>query len=202
MLLKELLKSIRNELLRNGFGNKKWKQSFLAYGENVEIEYPCMIAGRDGISIGANTTILNGARIQNFSNKSLGKGTIEIGSGCYICYNFTALNIGKIVIGNHVLLASNVMITSENHGIDPESDIPYMDQPLINKNVYVGDGTWIGQNVCILPGVKIGKKCIVGAGSVVTKSIPDYSVAVGNPAKVIKKYNFEKHNWERVLLQD
>ncbi|WP_405373425.1 DapH/DapD/GlmU-related protein [Pseudobutyrivibrio sp.] len=96
------------------------------------------------------------------------------------------------------MIASNVLICSENHGIDPESTTPYMSQPLISKPVSIGEGSWIGEMVCILPGVHIGKKCIIGAGSVVTKSIPDYSIAVGNPAKVIKKYNFKTHNWEKV----
>lgn len=97
-----------------------------------------------------------------------------------------------------MLIASHVMISSENHGTDPESDTPYMNQPLITKPVSIGDGCWIGEKVCILPGVNIGKKCIIGAGSVVTKSIPDYSIAAGNPARVIKKYSYETHNWEKV----
>ena len=57
-------------------------------------------------------------------------------------------------------------------------------------NVEIGDGTWIGENVCII-GASIGKQCVIGANSVVLKDIPDYCVAVGLPAKVIKKYNFE-----------
>ena len=87
------------------------------------------------------------------------------------------------------------MISSENHGVDP--DLEYVDQPLISKPVTIGDGCWIGEKVCILPGVTIGKKCIVGAGSVVTKSIPNFSMAVGNPAKIIKHYDFDKHKWEK-----
>lgn len=82
--------------------------------------------------------------------------------------------------------------------MNPESELPYMRQPLESKPVSIGDGCWIGEKVCILPGVTIGKKCIIGAGSVVIKSIPDYSIAAGNPAKVIKQYNFENHNWEKV----
>ena len=90
------------------------------------------------------------------------------------------------------------MISSENHGMDPESEKSYMRQPLVSKPVSIGDGCWIGEKVCILPGVTIGKKCVIGAGSVVTKSIPDYSIAVGNPAKVVKQYNFETQHWEKV----
>ena len=71
-----------------------------------------------------------------------------------------------------------------------------MSQPLSAKNVYIGNGCWIGEQVCILSGVSIGEKCIIGAGSVVTKSIPDYCIAAGNPAKVLKKYNFETKRWE------
>lgn len=71
-----------------------------------------------------------------------------------------------------------------------------MDQKLSCKNVIIDDGCWIGEKVCILPGVRIGKKSIIGAGAIVTKSIPDYSIAVGNPARVIKYYNFDKKRWE------
>ena len=95
-----------------------------------------------------------------------------------------------------MLFASNILITNENHGINPENEVPYMNQDLSAKPIEIGDGCWIGEKVCILPGVNIGKKSIVGAGSVVTKSIPAYSIAVGNPAKIIKKYNFDHKKWE------
>ena len=97
-----------------------------------------------------------------------------------------------------MLIASNVLISSENHGTDPESDIPYSGQPLLSAPVFIGEGCWIGERVMILPGVTIGKKCIIGAASVVTKDVPDYCIALGSPAKVVKKYNFETHEWERV----
>jgi len=76
--------------------------------------------------------------------------------------------------------------------------IPIKEQPIINAGkVIIGEHSWIGENVCII-GAKIGKHCVIGANSVVTKDIPDYSVAVGVPAKVIKKYSFEKNEWEKV----
>ena len=126
------------------------------------------------------------------------KPSIIVGNRCYIGFGFTALSTAnsKIEIGNDVLFASNVLITSENHGIDPETSIPYMNQELTGNEVSIGDGCWIGEKVIILPGVKIGKKCVIGAGSVVTKSVPDFSIAVGNPAKVIKRYDFSKKKWE------
>ena len=68
------------------------------------------------------------------------------------------------------------------------------------KPVHIGDKVWVGESVCILPGVTIGECSIIGAGSVVTKSIPPYSIAVGTPAKVIKRYNFDTRSWIKVDL--
>jgi lipopolysaccharide O-acetyltransferase len=71
-------------------------------------------------------------------------------------------------------------------------------QQLQTGPITIGEGCWIGQNVIVLPDVNIGDKCVIGANSVVTKDIPSYSIAVGMPAKVIKKYNFELHRWVKV----
>lgn len=66
------------------------------------------------------------------------------------------------------------------------------------RTVVIEDGAWIGNNVIILPGAHIGKKSIIGAGSIVTSHIEEYSIAVGNPARIVKKYNFESKTWQRV----
>ncbi len=182
---------------RRGFGSDQWKKQFAYFGLDAQIAYPANIQGYESIEIGDGTVILDHSRISNFHINGI-EPVIRIGKNCYICYYFTILNASSVTIGNDVLFASHVMISSENHGMNPESEESYMAQPLETKPVNIGDGCWIGEKVCILPGVNIGKKCIIGAGSVVTKSIPDYSIAVGNPAKVIKKYNFETHNWERI----
>ena len=105
---------------------------------------------------------------------------------------------GEVTIKQDTLIASYVAIIGENHGMDPEIGVKYGKQPLIKLNVEIGNNCWIGEKVVILPNVKIGDWCIIGACSVVNKSIPPYSIAVGNPAKVIKRYNFETHNWERI----
>jgi lipopolysaccharide O-acetyltransferase len=182
-----------------GFGTSQWKRRFVRFGENSEIAYPPLAIDSCSISIGDNSTILKYARLQSFPSKICKKPQINIGSGCYICHFFTVLNASEVNIGNNVLIASYVMISSENHGMNPEAEVPYLKQPLESIPVVIKDGCWIGEKVCILPGVTIGEKCIIGAGSVVTKSIPDYCIAVGNPAKVIKKYNFNTHQWDSVL---
>jgi len=145
--------------------------------------------------MGDNTTILSYARIQSYHEKTSLPPVIKIGSHCSIGYYFSVVAAADIIIDDWVLIASNVLITSHNHGMDPESEIPYMTQDLTTGPVHIGRGCWIGEKVCILPGVTIGEKCIVGAGAVVSKSVPPYSIVAGNPAKVIKKYNFQEHKW-------
>lgn len=166
-------------------------------GRNTNIYNSFVISKPHKISLGDNVTILDNARISIYDNSSE-EVCISVGNNCYIGYNFSVLAKDKITIEKDVLIASNVIITSENHGIDPEAEIPYMEQELTGGEVCIGAGSWIGEKVCILPGVTIGKKCVIGAGSIVTKDVPDYCIAVGNPAKVIKKYDFDEHKWVRV----
>lgn len=183
-------------ILRQEIGFKI-KNKFYKFGSNSIILKPYLqLSGYKNIKIGHNTTILTNSRLSVYGNSN--DINIQIGNDCYIAFGFSALasSQAKIIIGDNVLFASNVLVTNENHGINPELDIPYMSQPLSAKNVYIGNGCWIGEQVCILSGVSIGEKCIIGAGSVVTKSIPDYCIAAGNPAKVLKKYNFETKRWE------
>ena len=194
-IMKKVLKQLRNIFFRGCYGMHFWKNKFGSYGNNTQIEYPVILQKQNRIFIGECVTICKGARLQNYIKDDDTDKGIFIGNNCYIGYNFSVLNSGKVVIGENVLVASNVLISSENHGMDPESDIPYMDQELTVKNVTIDEGVWIGQNVCIMPGVHIGRRSIIGAGSIVTKSVPDYCIVVGSPAKVIKRYNFEEHRW-------
>ncbi len=94
-----------------------------------------------------------------------------------------------------------MFITNPNHGYEnvnlPICQLPYKNYPN-GSTVKIGSGSWIGAHVCIIGNVKIGKHCVIGAGAVVNKDIPDYSVAVGVPAKIIKKYDFEKKQWVKL----
>jgi acetyltransferase-like isoleucine patch superfamily enzyme len=104
----------------------------------------------------------------------------------------------KVVIGEDVLLARNVYISDHAHAFE-DITVPIMHQG-INRiaPVSIGRGTWLGQNVVVLPGVAIGEHCVIGANSVVNSSIPDFSVAVGAPARVVRRYNRETAAWERI----
>ena len=109
---------------------------------------------------------------------------------------FTALVADTLTIGQGTIIAQNCLITTEKHGTEING-VYFYKQPLNTKKVTVGKNCWIGQNVCILPGVNIGDNVIIGAGAVVTKDIPSNSIAAGNPAKVLKKYNFSTQLWEK-----
>lgn len=166
-------------------------------GENVLVKYPYTISHPELIHIDKNTQILKGSRIQIYPELTGINAKVLIGKNCFIGYSFTILAGESIMIGDNVLIASHVSIFSENHGMEVESELSYAEQPLQCKQTHIDEGCWIGENVVILPGVKIGKKCVIGAGSIVTHDIPDYCKVAGNPAKIISKYNFEKHRWEK-----
>lgn len=123
---------------------------------------------------------------------------IIIGDGCALGnFNHIAA-VHSVEFGKNVLTADRVYI-SDNLHVYEDIRTPIMHQGVTFKAaVIIGDGSWIGENVAII-GCKIGKNCVIGANSVVTKDIPDYSVAAGSPAKVIKQFNFESNRWEKVI---
>ena len=105
--------------------------------------------------------------------------------------------IGPVQIGNHVNLAQNVTVTGLNHNFELVDK--RIDEQGINKQlIVIEDNVWVGANAVILPGVTLGYHSIVAARSVVTRSIPPYCVCAGIPARVIKRYNFEMNEWERI----
>lgn len=121
---------------------------------------------------------------------------LTIGDDCSLQHAVHIYCTDKLTLGKGVLIASGCMITDNDHGIDPEGDL-YVRQALTSSSTKIEDYVWLGENVCVLSGSHIGKRSIVGANSVVKGNIPAYSIAVGNPAKVIKLYNFETKSWEK-----
>ena len=162
------------------------------------LEAPFIVCHPELISIGLGTSILEGARIQVYPELVEKEPRLCIGKNCFFGYRLCILVGADIIIGNDVSIASDVTITSENHGINPEDKLPYMKQHLTVKPVTIGNNCWIGEGALILPGVTIGDGCIIGGGAVVTKSVPGYSMAVGNPARIVKQYDFDKHDWIKV----
>ncbi len=120
---------------------------------------------------------------------------LVIGSYTYVGHFSHFYATSKIEIGKKVLIANNVYISDNQHGYK-NILLPVIDQPIKQlKAVIIGDGAWIGENVCII-GASVGKNSVIGANAVVLKDIPDYCVAVGAPAKIIKRYNFDLNDWQ------
>lgn len=108
---------------------------------------------------------------------------ISIGSNCYINYNCVVLDCANVTIGDNVLIGPNCGIYTAIHPLESEARLQGLETA---KPITIKNGVWLGGNVTILPGVTIGEKSVIGAGSVVTKDIPDHVLAYGNPCRVIK----------------
>lgn len=103
----------------------------------------------------------------------------------------------KVIIEENVLTADKVYISDNLHGYE-DINQPISKQPIVQNGdgVVIGKGSWLGENVCIM-GASVGRHCVIGANSVVTKDIPDYSIAVGVPAKIIKRYDHNRKQWRK-----
>lgn len=109
---------------------------------------------------------------------------IEVGKNFFANYNCTILDVAKVIIGDNCQMAPNVAIYTAGHPVHPDSRNSAYEYGI---SVTIGNNCWIGGNTVICPGVHIGDNVIIGAGSVVTKDIPDWSIAAGNPCKVLRK---------------
>lgn len=140
-------------------------------------------------------TLEQNAQIEDFAVVNNGAGDVRIGEGSRV--GIGSVVVGPVDIGRHVFLGQHVSVQGLIHGYEDVTTAPNL-QPLMLRPVKVGDYTHLGTNSTILAGVTIGQRCQIGAGSVVTKDIPPYSVAVGNPARVVKRYDSDKKEWVRV----
>ena len=113
---------------------------------------------------------------------------IEVGKNFFANYNCTIIDVAKVKIGDNCQMAPNVAIYTAGHPVHPVSRNSAYEYGI---EVTIGDNVWIGGNTVILPGVHIGSNTVIGAGSVVTKDIPDWVVAAGNPCKVIRQITEE-----------
>lgn len=135
------------------------------------------------------------ALIEDYAVINNGAGDVVIGDGARI--GIGSVVIGPVVMGDRAGLGQHVFISGFNHGYaDPTRDSN--EQELVRKQVVIGRESHIGANAVVVAGVRIGERCQIGAGSVVTKDIPSYCVAVGNPARVVKRYDPEKKEWIRI----
>ena len=109
---------------------------------------------------------------------------IEVGKNTFINYNCTIIDVGKVVIGDYCQIAPNVSIYTAGHPVHPAARNTAYEYGI---DITIGNNVWIGGNSVIMPGIHIGDNVVIGAGSIVTKDIPAWTVAAGNPCRVIRK---------------
>lgn len=187
------------------FDRVRWKlrQIFcwLRYGRTSRFPFGCVVIDPIRFSsgyvvMGRGVMIGHAARLEAITNYNSSQYTpaIHIGDGVTIQQNLHLTCANRIVIGSNTAIAANVTITDIDH---PYADvtIPIEHQDLAVKEVVIGEDCKIYNNAVILPGVHIGKHCVVGANSVVVRDIPDFSVVAGAPARIVKRYDPTDKMW-------
>lgn len=167
---------------------------FGSFGEGSIILFPTTtIFNENYIHIGVNTMIGEHVALSAGmmpGQKCMTNPVVKIGDRCLIGRGSGIVGHLSIVIGNDVWTGHHVYITDQSHGYEDVSR-PISEQSQPERAVSIGDGSWLGHGVVVLPGARIGKHVAVGANSVVTGELPDFCVAVGSPARVIKQYTNE-----------
>lgn len=165
----------------------------MSVGVRARLERPLRVDGIQNITLGNNVMVHEGTWLAAMPLTGR-NAELVINDGATLGHYNHIYATQSIVIEKDVLTADKVYISDNLHEYE-NVELPVIKQPIKQcKPVVIGEGSWLGEHVCVI-GASIGKHCVIGANTVVTKDIPDYCVAVGSPAKVIKKYNKEKGGW-------
>jgi acetyltransferase-like isoleucine patch superfamily enzyme len=160
--------------------------AFAQFGRRTALTYPVRLGGEERIAIGDQVFIGAGSWLQALPDGNNHSIAISIGSGTSVAGACVISAVRQVVLEENVLLARNVYISDHSHKYT-ETDMPVLAQGLDNvEPVLIRQGAWLGQNVVVCPGVTIGKGAVIGANSVVNRDVPDFAVAVGSPARVVK----------------
>lgn len=178
----------------------RYKLYFKKFGRFSYLKSPIFINNTRNIEIGNRVNIWHHARIEAVKkyNSKIYFPKIIIEDNVSIQQNFHCTCASQIRIGKGTSITQNVGIFDIYHNYE-ELEKSIVCQDIDTKPIEIGEYCFIGMNSVIMPGTKLGKQTIVGAGSVISGSFPDYCVIAGAPAKVIKKYNDETKVWEKVL---
>lgn len=193
-VLKPYLESSNYDLiLADG---KRIREKKINIGKNFDILNPHLIYIGEHTDFGDNSVIKAIKSYPTFKGDQTFSPLIKIGSNVRITGGLQIHALKEVIIEDEVLFAKNVFISDGHHGKSLDN-IPFKDQPIENlSSIIIQKSCWIGQNVVILPGVTIGYGSIIGANSVVTKSIPPKTIAAGCPATIKKNWNTLLGRWE------
>lgn len=189
-IFKRFLGKIRSIFFSKWYGFK---------GKNIQIGKGVEIICPEYVEVGSNTGIRNYVEIFAVPTIPGIIPRVKIGNNCALGKRTIIGCANEVVLEDSVRVGPNVHFSDRGHKFDDVS-IPMV--PIITESkgpIYIGQETWIGSGAQIMSGVTIGKRCVIAAGAIVTKSFPDYCVIAGNPAKIVKQYNFDKKQWVRVI---
>lgn len=168
------------------------------------LRFPLVIRGRKYIDFGESLTTGVGCRFDCFSGNKPDEVKLKFGKDVQLNDYVHLVAMESISIGNNVLMASHIFISDNSHGSyksdvnDSNPQVPPIEREYVTNPVIIGNNVWIGEGVCVMPGVTIGDGCVIGAHSIVTHDIPENTIAVGAPAKVVKRYNNNTKHWEKL----
>ncbi len=186
---------IEGRALRSKVFTTLARGAFAHVGLRTVLELPIRLAGQAAISIGDDVYVGSGSWLQVLDSDS---GTavrndrrgpvLEIGDGTSIAGGCTLSAAVSVRLGERVLFARNVYVSDHGHAFE-DTDRAVLDQGIARiAPVIIEDGAWLGENVVVCPGVIIGRGAVIGANSVVVEDVPDHSVAVGAPARVVREF--------------
>ena len=177
----------------------RYRPFFHSLGPRSRIIHPMLMVNTEFADIGTGVTIRNGARIECVRTPGCAAPHLSIGNFTNIEQNVHIICRSRVRIGNYVTITGNCVIVDVHHPYEDIEDIRRIGLRIDNTDrpVEIGDYTFLGMHSIILPGVRIGKHCVVAAASVVTSDVPDYCVVAGQPARIVKRYNPATRKWER-----
>lgn len=154
------------------------------------------------MTIGQRVLVGRNARF-NLMTDYLGQSfnpSLVIGDDVYVGSCCEIVSVDRVEIGSGCVLSDNIYINDSSHGLD-NCETLIMDRPLRSKGpVAIGAGCFVGRGAMILADVTLGECCVIGAGAVVTRSVPAYSMALGNPARIVARFDLEESAWIRVPM--
>ena len=175
--------------LRNRIYTGYHERRFAHFGDSVLMWHHHTLIGEQYIHIGDNTIIESGIQLTARKIDDISP-TLKIGDNCLLRKDTHITAVNSVRIGNDLLTGTNVLITDNFHGKTDSLSLcesPRVRKPYSKGEVVIGNGVWLGNNVCVMPGVTIGDSVVVGANSVVTHDVPSFSVVAGIPARILNK---------------
>ncbi len=163
-----------------------WGARLYSLGARSVLGRSLLVTNPRVVSIGSYVTLCSDFVLADLAIGISGTPKIIIGDWTTILFRFQCNAAESVVIGNNVLFASNVLVTDSDHVVEPGGVPVTRNNKFVTRPVRIEDNCWIGQNAVILKGVTVGHDSIIGANSVVTRSVPPRSVVAGNPARIIR----------------